>query len=218
MRGLDSWGPRQTIIKHINFQQQHIWKTLYFGVVFARLYVQNLRRFESIIWEFWHNLAKFWALLYATFRSTIRQSLPPPPPPFQNPESAPAYKELQIFFVTGFRQWCCASHCSPFKRFWTIARIFAWSLAFYKNLPYYSIIIHNIGDMMRGDVNTLTVDAIKVLTPQKSPAFWTLRVGISGVHVHIQCTLQVWYTKKIVNLLDKKRSIFIKNGKTVRFY
>ena len=32
-------------------------------------------------------------------------------------------------------------------------------------------IIGNIGDVMRGDVNILTVDTVKVLVPEKSPAF-----------------------------------------------
>ena len=34
--------------------------------------------------------------------------------------------------------------------------------------------------MMWGDVNTLMVDTIKVLAPEKSLAFWTSGVGISA--------------------------------------
>ena len=39
------------------------------------------------------------------------------------------------------------------------------------NLPHSNIIIGNIGDMMRGNVNTLTVDTIKVPAQKIPPAF-----------------------------------------------
>ncbi len=64
---LDSWRPSPFHKTQINLQQQFICKTSYFGVVIARLYVQNLRHFvsitseiRSIIWEFWHNFGIIW--------------------------------------------------------------------------------------------------------------------------------------------------------------
>ena len=58
-------------------------------------------------------------------------------------------------FLRRLMHFCLISHCP----------------AFYRNLPHYSIIIGNIGDMMQGDVNTLTADTVKVLAPKTSPAF-----------------------------------------------
>ena len=40
-----------------------------------------------------------------------------------------------------------------------------YSPAFYRNGPHYSVILGNIVDMMRGDVNSLAVRTIKALAP-----------------------------------------------------
>ena len=61
-------------------------------------------------------------------------------------------------FYGKFKHFCLISWHSP---------------TFYRNLRHCSTIIGNIGDtcMMQGDVNTLTVNTIRVLSPKKSPTF-----------------------------------------------
>ena len=59
-----------------------------------------------------------------------------------------------------------------------------------RNLPHYSIIIDNIGDMMRGNVNSLTVDTIKVLAQKKISHILNFR----GWHLYLWATVQGYTT------------------------
>ena len=98
----------------------------YMGNPYMSLILETRRMTRRV---FWHNLAKFWALLlaqYATFRSTIRQGLAESEPallptksgPDRAPESEPRLSQSSVLyyvFIWRHFRWSAAWSCGSVK-------------------------------------------------------------------------------------------------------